>query len=88
MMSEAIAANTFSHYQHIFNSPYVGFELGDSHTFLQYTASALYGLGISNGIYSIYDIISNGGKKLFYQSSSTEQKQQELIWGNPDLTVS
>ena len=54
---------------------------------MQYTASALYGLGISNGIYSIYDIIANGGKKLFYQSS-TEEKQQELIWGNPDLTVS
>jgi hypothetical protein len=51
-------------------------QFGDSTLLLQYTASALYGLGISNGLFMIHDILTNNGEKLFYKRSIKSGTQQ------------
>ena len=43
------------------SSPNVGMKFGDSTELLRYTASALYSLGVSNGLIIIYDILCNDG---------------------------
>ncbi len=46
-------------------------EFGNATTFFRYTASALYGLGVSTNVFTTYDIIQNRGQKVYYEITDT-----------------
>ena len=61
-------------------------EFGNATTFFRYTASALYGLGISNNVFTSYDIIQNKGHKVLYERKEFTQPDAFYIdFGALDL---